>query len=67
MYDGELDPKKWLRTYSIAIQAAFGDNDTMAVYFPVMMGRHALNRLEAVPAGSINSWQHLCSAFVQYY
>ena len=44
-----------------------GDNDIMAAYFPVKMGRHALNWLEALPAGSINSWQDLCSAFVQYY
>ena len=44
-----------------------GDNDIMAAYFLVMMGRHALNWLEALPAGSINSWQDLCSAFVQYY
>ena len=41
-----------------------GNNDIMAAYFPVMMGRHALNRLEALPAGSINSWQDLCSTFV---
>ena len=32
-----------------------------------MMGSHALNWLEALPAGSINSWQDLCNAFVQYY
>jgi len=36
----------------------------MAAYFPVMMGRHALNWLEVLPAGSINSWQDLCHAFV---
>jgi hypothetical protein len=55
-YDGESDPKSWLCTYSIAVRAASGDNDIMAAYFPVMMGRHALNWLEALPAGSINSW-----------
>ena len=57
----------WLRTYSIAVRAANGDNDIMAAYFPVMMGCHALNWLEALPAGSINSWQELCNAFIQYY
>ena len=57
----------WLRTYSIAVRAANGDNDIKAACFPVMMGRHALNWLEALPAGSINSWQDLCSAFIQYY
>ena len=57
----------WLRTYSFAVRAARGDNDIMAAYFPVMMGPQALNWLEALPAGSINSWQDLCNAFVQYY
>ena len=51
----------WLRTYSIAVRAANSNNDTMAAYFPV------LNWLESLPAGSINSWQDLCTAFVQYY
>ena len=37
-YDGESDPKTWLRTYSIAVRAARGDNDIMAANFPVMMG-----------------------------
>ncbi|XP_039827138.1 uncharacterized protein LOC120688842 [Panicum virgatum] len=66
-YDGESDPKTWLRTYSIVVRAACSDNDIMAAYFPVMMGRRALNWLEALPAGSINSCQDLYSAFVQYY
>jgi len=41
-----------------------GDNDIMVAYFLVMMGHQALNLLEALPAGSINSWQDLCNAFV---
>ena len=32
-----------------------------------MMGCHALNWLEALPAGSIKRWQDLCNAFIQYY
>ena len=51
-YDGESDPKTWLRTYSIAVHAANGNND---------------NWSEALLAGSVNSWQDLCIAFVQYY
>ena len=66
-YDGESDPKTWLCTYSNVVRAARSDNDIMAAYFPVMMGRHALNWLEALPAGSINSYEDLCNAFVQYY
>jgi hypothetical protein len=60
-FDSESDPKMWLRTYSIAVQAANGNNDIMAAYFSVMMSRQALNRLEALLAGSINSWQDLCT------
>ncbi|XP_039834394.1 uncharacterized protein LOC120695151 [Panicum virgatum] len=66
-FDGESDPKTWLRTYAIAVRAAYGNNDIMAAYFPVMMSRQGQNWLEALPAGSINSWQDLCTAFVQYY
>jgi hypothetical protein len=39
----------------------------MASYFSVMMSRQVLNWLEALPAGSINSWQDLCIAFIQHY
>ena len=54
-FDGESDPKTWLRTYSIAILATNG-NDIMAAYFPVMMICQALNWMEALPAGLVNSW-----------
>ena len=66
-YDGESDPMTWLRTYSISVRAACGDNDIMAAYFPVMMGPQALNWLKALLTGSINSWLDLCNAFIQYY
>jgi len=39
----------------------------MATYFPIIMGPHALNWFEALPAGSINTWQDICNTFVQYY
>ena len=55
-FNGESDPKTWLRTYSIAVRAANDNNDIMAAYFPVMMSCQALNWLEVLPAGSINSW-----------
>jgi hypothetical protein len=32
-----------------------------------MMSRQAQNWLESLPAGSINCWEDLCTAFVQYY
>ena len=43
------------------------NNDIMAAYFPVMMSRQAQNWLESLAAGSINYWQDLCTAFIQYY
>ena len=60
-FDGESNPKTWLRTYSIAVRAANGNNDIMPAYFPIMMSPLALNWLEALPASSINSWQDLCA------
>jgi len=63
-FDGKSDPKTWPRTYAIAIRAANGNNNIMAAYFPVMMSRQALNWLESLPAGIINSWQDLFTAFV---
>ena len=39
----------------------------MVAYFPVMMSRQAQNWLESLPTGSINSWQDLCTTFIQYY
>jgi hypothetical protein len=57
----------WLCTYSIAVRAANGNNDIMAAYFPVMMSRFALNWLKELCPGSINSWQDLCTIFVNHF
>jgi len=66
-FDGESDPKTWLSNYAITVRAANGNNDIMATYFSVMMSRQAQNWLESLPASSINCWEDLCTAFVQYY
>jgi hypothetical protein len=47
-FDGNSDPKTWLRTYSIIVRAANGNNDIMVAYFHVMMSRQALNWLEGL-------------------
>jgi hypothetical protein len=36
-FDDDSDPKIWLRTYSITVQATNSNNDNMAAYFPMMM------------------------------
>ncbi|RLN16290.1 hypothetical protein C2845_PM02G17970 [Panicum miliaceum] len=66
-FDGDSDLKTWLRTYSIAIGAANDNIGMMAAYFPVMMSHQVLNRLEELRAGSINSWQDLCTAFINHF
>ncbi|RLN09909.1 retrotransposon protein, putative, Ty3-gypsy subclass [Panicum miliaceum] len=66
-FDGDYDPKTWLRTYNIATRAASGNNDIMAAYFPVMMSCQALNWLEGLRSSSIHSWQDLCTAFVNHF
>ena len=66
-FDGESDPKTWLRTYTITVRATNGNNDIMAAYFPMMMSRQAQNCLESLPTSSISCRQDHCTTFVQYY
>jgi hypothetical protein len=42
-FDGDSDPMTWIRTYSIAVCAANGNNDIMVAYFLVIMSRQAFN------------------------
>jgi hypothetical protein len=54
-FDSDSNPKTWLHTYSITMHGANSNNDIMAAYFPVMMSHQALNWLEGLQPGSINS------------
>ena len=63
-YDGVSDAKLWIRTYSTAIRAAGGTIDTMAAYFPVMMGPAGQTWLTGLVLGSIDSWKDLCNRFI---
>jgi hypothetical protein len=66
-FNGDSNPKTWIRTYSIAMRVANGNNDIMAVYFLVMMSFQALNWIEGHRPGFINSCQDLCAAFVNHF
>jgi hypothetical protein len=66
-FDSDSNPKMWLCTYSITVHAANGNNNITVAYFPVMMSHQALNLLEGLRPGSINSWQDLCTAFVNHF
>ena len=45
--------------YTIAAQAAGGNYDHMAGYFPLVMGQAPLLWLDNLPAGCITSWATL--------
>ena len=66
-YDGKVDPNLWLRRYSVAIEAAGGDEYAKILYFPVAMEASPLTWLEAEKERSIDSWHALKRAFVNNF
>jgi hypothetical protein len=66
-YDGCSDPNIWLKTYTIAAQAAGGTFDHMAAYFPLAMAEMPLLWLDNLPAGCITSWASLSQLFTSNY
>jgi hypothetical protein len=66
-YDGNQDPRQWIRCYSIAIEASGGSNSTKALYFPVAPESAPLTWLESLKPNSIDSWEDLKRAFVDNF
>jgi hypothetical protein len=66
-YDGRSDPSIWLKIYSITARASGGNEDHMAVYFPLVMGKVPLLWLDNLPAESITSWATLSRLFKTNY
>jgi hypothetical protein len=62
-YDGRSDPIIWLKMYSIASRASGGNEDHMAGYFPLLMGKAPLLWLDNLPAECITSWTTLSQLF----
>jgi hypothetical protein len=54
-YDGRSDLSIWLKMYSIATRASGANEDHMAGYFPVAMGKAQLLWLSNLPAECITS------------
>jgi hypothetical protein len=54
-YDGRSDPSIWLKMYGIAARASKGNEDHMAGYFPLVMGKAPLLWLDNLPAECITS------------
>jgi hypothetical protein len=66
-YDGRSDPSIWLKMYSIAVRASRGNEDHMAGYFPLVMGKAPLLWLDNLPAECITSWATLSRLFTTNY
>jgi hypothetical protein len=49
-YDGRSNPSIWLKMYNIAALASGGNEDQMARYFPLVMGKAPLLWLDNLPA-----------------
>jgi hypothetical protein len=66
-YDGRSDLSIWLKMYSIAARASGGNEDHMAGYFPLVMGKAPLLWLDNLPAECITSWATLSRLFTTNY
>jgi hypothetical protein len=62
-YDDRSDPSIWLKMYSIAAWASRGNEDNMAGYFPLVMGKAPLLWLVNLPTECINLWANLSRLF----
>ena len=63
-YDGKNNPLEFLQLYTLAIQAAGGDDRVMANWFPMALKDSTSSWLTNLPADSIDSWEELCRCFV---
>jgi hypothetical protein len=66
-YDGRSDPSIWLKMYSIATRAPGGNEDHMAGYFPLVMGKAPLLWLDNLPVECITSWATMSRLFTTNY
>jgi hypothetical protein len=66
-YDSRSDPSIWLKMYSIAARASGYNEDHMAGYFPLVMGKAPLLWLDNLQAKCITSWATLSRLFTTNY
>jgi hypothetical protein len=66
-YDGRSDPSIWLKMYNISACASSGNEDHMAGYFPLVMGKAPLLWLDNLPAECITFWATLSRLFTTNY
>jgi hypothetical protein len=66
-YNGRSDPSIWLKMYNIAARASGGNEDHMAGYSPLVIGKAPLPSLDNLPAECITSWATLSRLFTTNY
>jgi hypothetical protein len=66
-YDDRSHLSIWLKMYSIAAHASGGNEDHMAGYFPLVIGKAPLLWLDNLPAECITSWATLSRLFTTNY
>jgi hypothetical protein len=66
-YDGRSDLSIWLKMYNIAARASGGNEDHMAGYFPLVMGKVPLLWLDNLPVECFTSWATLSRLFTTNY
>jgi hypothetical protein len=66
-YDGRSDPIICLTMYNFAACASGGNEDYMAGYFPLVMGKAPLLWLDNLPAECITPWATLSCLFTTNY
>ena len=66
-YDGDRDPKAWLRVYTTSIKVAGVSENAMANYLPVVLSPTVQDWLTGLPENSINSWGDLCAKFIDNF
>jgi hypothetical protein len=66
-YDGPSNPSIWLKMYNITSHASGGNEDHMAGYFPLVMGKAPLLWLDNLLVECITSWATLSLLFTANY
>jgi hypothetical protein len=66
-YDGRSNPSIWLKMHNIAACTSGGNEDHLAGYFPLVMGKAPLLWLDNLPTDCINSWATLSLLFTTNY
>jgi hypothetical protein len=57
----------WIDKNALAMQVQDVNEFVVIRYFPLLLGEPATNWLNILPAGSLNLWEYLRSAFISNF